>query len=93
MKPSAFIVAVLLLLGACSSCRRVAGRPDIYLYKYLPESGVWEGENGAGAIRQEKPENLYAVDSMGFLQSQEYVDRVELRVRQLERQLAQCGSR
>lgn len=92
MKTAGFYVKSLLLclVVSCASCERKPGRPDIFLYTWLEQAGVWEGENSTGVIKQAKPEELFCTDLAGYLDSEKYIDSKELRVRELERQLSQC---
>lgn len=90
MKIAALFVVALSLLVACS-CRRKPGRPNTELCLYLSESQIWECEDAFQHVRVEpNPGNLMCTTIDGYNVLESYVDAKEKRVRELERQLAQC---
>jgi hypothetical protein len=90
MRTAALFVVVLLLLVACS-CRRKPGRPNTELCLWLSESQTWECEDAFEHVRVEtNPGNLMCTTIAGYNTLEQYVDAKEKKVRELERQLAQC---
>lgn len=83
--------SVLSLFLACSSCERKPGRPNAELCTWQFERLVWECEDSFGNLRIETNNgNLAATSWSDYLILEKYIDSKELKVRQLERQLAQC---
>lgn len=94
MKTVALYVSVLFLCLACSTaCERKPGRPNSPLCLFLSQAGIWECEDGSGRTTTEEPEALICTTIDGYQTWERYVDQKELRVRQLERELAQCRRR
>lgn len=93
MKRAGILLASLLLLIGCSllvSCERKPGRPDIFLFTWREEAKVFEGVNANGVVKQAREWEMFCTDANGYKASEDYIDLKEFRVRQLERELAQC---
>lgn len=92
MRTVILYVNVLLLCLACStSCERKPGRPNAELCTWQFERALWECEDTFNHVRiEENPGNLMATTLDGYLLLEKYIDAKELKVRQLERELAQC---
>lgn len=84
-------VSLLLVVGSACSCIRKPGRPNTELCLWMSEAQVWECEDAFKNVRTEKSqENLMCTTLDGYAQGEKYVDLKEKRVRELERELAQC---
>lgn len=92
MRIAIHYVSVLLLCLACSSsCERKPGRPDSELCTWQFERLLWECEDSFNHVRTEEDEgNLMCTTLDGYLKLEKYIDQKELKIRQLERDLAQC---
>lgn len=85
MKISVKLVLVLLLLAACSSCRRKQGRPNAELCTYMEEERIWECEDAFGNVREEtKVGSLLCTTPASYNLLESYVDGLELKVRELQ---------
>lgn len=83
-------VLLLCLLISCASCEQKPGRPAAELCTYQTEAQEWECEDSFDHVRVAKPEELAATTWKAYGALETYIDSKELRVRDLERQLAQC---
>lgn len=90
MRNVGLFVGCLLIFISCSGCNRKPGRPDTFLCTFLSQAGIWECENGSHVIKQETPEGLACTPWDDYAVLERYVDSKEKKVRELERQLAQC---
>ena len=83
------VLSLLLLTSCISSCERKPGRPAASMCTFM-EDDFWECEDSFGNIRKEQPENLVATTWNDYTILEKYIDSKEKKVRELERQLAQC---
>jgi hypothetical protein len=85
------LFAASLLLCLAASCERKPGRPATELCTWEFERLLWECEDPFQNVRTE-PDlgNLMCTTLDGYVTLERYVDSKEKKVRDLERQLAQC---
>jgi hypothetical protein len=81
---------LLCLLISCASCEQKPGRPAAELCTYQTEAQKWECEDSFNHVREVRPEELAATTWAAYGRLETYIDAKELRVRDLERDLAQC---
>jgi hypothetical protein len=71
--------ALFMILGLVSSCVSNSRRPDAALCGHLGDC-----QNAAGEF-QVDPRTLLCTDVSGYAAYEDYIDKLELRIRQLER--------
>lgn len=92
LKGTFFAVSLLLCLAA--SCVRKPGRPNTELCTWQFETMKWQCEDAFEYVREESDlKNLMCTTLDGYTALERYVDAKEKKVRDLERQLAQCRNK
>lgn len=85
--------SALLLLCVSNTCVRKPGRPNTEHCYWLNEAQKWECQDAFEHTRPEDPNNLTCTTIDGYVILERYVDLKEKKVRELERELAQCGNK